>query len=361
MITATGCRQRREKLFAKLYKELGADRFLFTDAITLRYLANFGPDPVSLNADFSGVLLLTNGGDAQLICDNRLAAKAKQAFAEKTDVIAWYDGQSAGKGTRRNALANTITALGVALRDDPFNPIGNKIQTIVGEQRRAKYPDEVAQLKLCMQATEAGFAWARQNVVAGMTELDVYSGIVKACNTQAQRAVVVYGDFAVSPGSARRGGAATTQVLKNGDTLILDYSVILDGYRSDFTNTLCVGGQSSQDQQNLMSYSQEAMQVGEKLLRSGTACQAVYDAIAGVFRAKGVLANFPHHAGHGLGLTHPEAPFFVAQSSEYLITGDVVTLEPGLYVDGVGGIRIEHNYLILADGFERLSKHQIGF
>ncbi len=66
-----------------------------------------------------------------------------------------------------------------------------------------------------------------------------------------------------------------------------------------------------------------------------------------------------HHAGHGLGLSHPEAPFFVEGATETLVVGDVVTLEPGAYVDGVGGVRIEHNYLITATGFERLSNHTI--
>jgi Xaa-Pro aminopeptidase len=58
-------------------------------------------------------------------------------------------------------------------------------------------------------------------------------------------------------------------------------------------------------------------------------------------------------------LTHPEAPFFVRNATETLLAGDVVTLEPGLYVPGLGGIRIEHNYLITAGGFERLSNHVI--
>src|SRR5262249_19576814 len=69
--------------------------------------------------------------------------------------------------------------------------------------------------------------------------------------------------------------------------------------------------------------------------------------------------HFGHHAGHGLGLTHPEAPFFVAEADETLLENDVVTLEPGLYVEGVGGIRIEHNYRITAAAHERLSHHEI--
>ena len=85
----------------------------------------------------------------------------------------------------------------------------------------------------------------------------------------------------------------------------------------------------------------------------------MYGAVRDVFERAGVAEHFPHHAGHGLGLTHPEAPFFVRQADEALLAGDVVTLEPGLYVPGLGGIRIEHNYLVTAQGFDRLSNHTI--
>jgi Xaa-Pro aminopeptidase len=94
-------------------------------------------------------------------------------------------------------------------------------------------------------------------------------------------------------------------------------------------------------------------------LRAGQPCQVVYDAVRGVFEAAGMADHFPHHAGHGLGVSHPEPPYIVRHSTETLVAGDVVTLEPGLYVDGVGGIRIEHNYLITETGFDRLSDHVI--
>jgi Xaa-Pro aminopeptidase len=102
-----------------------------------------------------------------------------------------------------------------------------------------------------------------------------------------------------------------------------------------------------------------ALAAGEQELRPDADCRAVYQAVRGVFEKAGVAEHFPHHAGHGLGLTHPEAPFFVANANEKVLAGDVVTLEPGLYIDGVGGIRIEHNYLITPTGFERLSRHTI--
>jgi Xaa-Pro dipeptidase len=210
-----------------------------------------------------------------------------------------------------------------------------------------------------MRAADAGHAWARANVKPGMSELDVYAGICGAVYAAAGHWTVVYGDFTVSPGSAKRGGPPTPHLLQAGETLILDYSVILQGYRSDFTNTLVVGGNSTREQRNIFGLCTMAMAAGEKELKAGVPCQQVYNAVRNVFEAAGVADKFPHHAGHGLGLAHPEAPFLVRHSNETLVAGDVITLEPGLYVDGVGGVRIEHNYLITDTGYVRLSNHVI--
>jgi Xaa-Pro aminopeptidase len=192
-----------------------------------------------------------------------------------------------------------------------------------------------------------------------MSELDVYRGVSSVCAQAAGQAVIVYGDFAVSPGPERRGGPPTARVLEPGDMFILDFSVVIAGYRSDFTNTLVVGRAPTPEQRRLCELCQGAMAAGERELRAGQLCQVVHDAVNGAFEEEGMAIYFGHHAGHGLGLTHPEAPFLVRHSTETLRAGDVITLEPGLYVPGVGGIRIEHNYLITEQGFERLSNHVI--
>jgi Xaa-Pro dipeptidase len=140
---------------------------------------------------------------------------------------------------------------------------------------------------------------------------------------------------------------------------ILDFSVVIRNYRSDFTNTLVVGKEPRPDQQRLCDLCLKAMAQGEKELRSGRSCLTVYQAVRDAFERAGMAEYFPHHAGHGLGLTHPEAPYLVREANETLLAGDVITLEPGLYVPDVGGIRIEHNYLITDKGYERLSNHTI--
>ena len=359
MLTAAGCRARRTRLWDSVRDQVDVPALVLADPIHLRYLANFYVDPFSLGADFGGVLVVRPDGDATLYHDRRLPESVKAAHADRTEVIAWYDGQSPGAGPRRLALRPAVEANGGRIHDSLADPLGPVITTAIADLRRAKDPDEVELLRCCMRATEAGHAWARSNLRAGMTELDVYNGVFAACATAAGHPVMVYGDFAVSPGPARRGGPPTDRVLRDGDMFILDYSVVRFGYRSDFTNTFVVGGRPSADQRRLFDACVAAMAAGEAGLKAGTTCQDVYDAVRGSLAEAGLADAFPHHAGHGLGLSHPEAPFFVRRSSETLIAGDVVTLEPGVYVDGIGGLRIEHNYLVTATGAERLSSHTI--
>lgn len=361
MLSPEWCRRRRERLWQRLDPPPDGDFLLVADPIHLMYLANFWVDPFSLGGGFGGLLLLRKDGHAKLLHDNRLPKSVEQAHVEERRAIVWYEGQAPGHGPRQLALLGEVnpTRDGVRVHDRPGDKYAATLVTTLAALRRQKDPDEVALLRRIMRVTEAGHAWARRHVKPGMTGLDVYCGISTACTQAAGQAVIVYGDFAVSPGPERRGGPPTSRPLEPGDMLILDYSVVLGGYRSDFTNTLVVGRPPTADQERLYLLCREAMAAGEKELRAGTPCLTVYQAVRAVFERAGVAEHFPHHAGHGLGLTHPEAPFFVRQANETLLPGDVVTLEPGLYVPGVGGIRIEHNYLVTDAGFDRLSNHEI--
>lgn len=361
MLTAEGCRERRRRLWQLLDPLPPNDYLLLGDPIHLAYLANYWADPISLGTDFHAYLLVRRDGYGKLLRADRASKSVQQAHADETRVVSWYDGQSPAHGPRQLAILEQVNPVrdGLRVHDRPGDPLAAQVTTTIAQMRRQKDPDELDVLRQCMRATDAGHAWARANIRPGMTELDVYRGVNGVCIQTAGHPVIVYGDFAVCPGPERHGGAPTDRVIEPGDMFILDYSVVIQGYRSDFTNTLVVGKEPSADQQRLFDLARQAMTAGERELRAGAACKTVYDAVRGVFEKAGVADAFPHHAGHGIGLSHPENPYLVRHATEALLAGDVVTLEPGLYVAGIGGLRIENNYLITADGFEQMSHHTI--
>jgi Xaa-Pro aminopeptidase len=362
MLTAEGCRKRRQRLLEAFDPLPHLDFVLLADPIHLVYLANFWVDPISLAAGFPGYLLLRRDGRTKLLYDDRQAAFGELAHVDERRSIDWYDGQSPAHGPRQLAPLGDVnpTRHGMAVHDRPGDVHAASLIRTLAEQRRRKDPDEIAVIRRCVAATEAGHAWARTNIRPGMTELDVYSGVHAACVRAAGRPCIVYGDFAVSPGPERRGGPPTDRVLAAGDLFILDFSVVLFGYRSDFTDTLVVGREPTPEQRRLFDLCKSAMSAGERELRPGAPCRSAYEAMLAVFAAAGMAEWFPHHGGHGLGLSHPENPYIVQHATETFAEGDVVTLEPGLYVPNIGGVRIEHNYLIGATGAECLSRHRIG-
>ena len=209
-----------------------------------------------------------------------------------------------------------------------------------------------------MQATDAGHARAREVIHSGVSELEIYREVQSAALNAAGCPGLVYGDFrAVNAESPKAGGLPTDYRLQTGDLFILDYSVVLDGYRSDFTNTYAVGKPTDQ-QEMLFRLCEAGMQQGEAVLKAGARAADVYAAVSRPMDEAG-YGPLPHHAGHGIGLAHPEPPILVPESDDILQAGDVVTIEPGMYVEGIGGMRIEHNYLVTESGCERLSNHVI--
>jgi hypothetical protein len=355
MITAEGCRARRLRLWERLDLP-GVKHLMLVDPVHVRYFANAYVTPISLGADDLVAVEMHRDGSAVLYHENKAPDSLSWAHVDRHVKIPWYDGIHTPQCPRQLVMKK----LPFPPMDIPGSQHWEILTKTITDMRRRKDPDEIATIQECCTVAQAGHDWALYNVIPGMSEFDVYAGITDACDTTAGGPVVIYGDFAISPGPERRGGGPTSQVIKEGDLLILDFSVVMRGYRCDFTNTLCVGGEPTKEQQALFNQCLAAMMAGEAKLKSGTQCQAVYNAVFESFAKAGVAEYCPHHAGHGIGLAHPESPFFVKQSTETLREGDVVTLEPGLYRLGIGGLRIEHNYLITKDGYERLSHHYIG-
>src|SRR5581483_3306206 len=234
MLTAEGCRARRQRFLERLKPTAAV---VLADPLHLRYFANFYVEPMSLGADFGGLLVIRPDGHTTLYHDNRLPRTAELAHADERVPVTWYTGQEPGRGPRGMVLRPVLEANGGRIHDSLADPLAPQIFNIVSGLRRRKDPDEIEVLKTCMRATDAGHAWGRANVKPGMTELDVYAGVCRVVYEHLGHWAVVYGDFTVTNG-IKRGGPPTPHVLQKGETFILDYSVVVQGYRSDFTNTL---------------------------------------------------------------------------------------------------------------------------
>ena len=377
MLTASGCRERRARLWDALEEK--PDWILLSEPRHLMYFANFYATPFTFRTqNASALLLLGADGTSTLVTDNMLGLFAEQAHVDGRVVAPWYNGRTSA-AERQSVLVKAArdamqTRHGGRLAFDQMVPSelcldlaaerpglrAAFIDAAAGSLMRRKDPDEVAVLRRVIAAMEEGFTRAADDVHHGMTELQAYATVSAVVNETLGEQALVYGDFASGPRAEAKGGPPTTRRIQKGELFLLDYSAVLYGYRADFTNTWVVDGEPTAEQRGFSAFCLEAMEAGEGLLKPGSRGRDIDAAVRRVFSRHDVLEHFPHHSGHGLGLGHPDPPYFTPESDDLVLEGDVVTLEPGLYAEGVGGMRFERNYLITAASFELLTHHHVG-
>jgi Xaa-Pro aminopeptidase len=188
----------------------------------------------------------------------------------------------------------------------------------------------------------------------GVTELDIASEIGyrmrrKGASGESFEAIVAAG-----PRSALPHARPTARRIGKNELVVLDLGAILRRYCSDLTRTVHVGKASVRVRQ-LYHAVLDAQTAARDAVKSGVSCGAIDAAARNVLQRKGLGRYFVHSTGHGIGLEIHEDPRIARHQKRLLETGNVVTLEPGVYVEGVGGIRIEDDVLVTARGVEILT------
>jgi len=368
-LSESGCRERQERLFARSK----SDFLVISDPHNLLYLTGFHVPAVTLASWGPNFLLLERAsGRSTLLVHDSLGEAAEQAYADRVSVWTWYDGASRpGKLMfsealwqleallRRAAGSSCGVEMGVFPAGTGCDP-GEDLTRALSEMRRSKDPDEVTLIRDAIRVGAAGHRAAREAVQPGVTELDVYNEVFAAMVREAGHPILPMGDLVSGERAAGMAGQATSRVIEEGDLMILDLFPVVNGYRSDNASTVCAARSLTDEQARLEEAVHAAMRSGEATLRPGTVAKEVYHAMRGAFADAGFPDALPHHGGHGLGLGHPEAPFFVPESEEVIQEGDVVTLEPGAY-SNTASARIEHNFLVHGDRPERLTSHVTTF
>lgn len=368
MLTATGCQERRQALI----QQVESDHIIIANPRHIQYLTGLWANPLMLSAWGSNFLIInTSTGHSTLIVHNGIAGQVPDSYVDEIIEWRWYDAVAeVGIPIHRQALRElqhylqSIQPQKVAI-ESGFLPYGLNLPEAIDitdtllDMRRVKYPDELELIKTSITAIEAGHQAARQIIQVGISELDVYNAINTAIVNTAGHGVLPLGDYV--SGHRSGGSGATRHLLQAGELMLLDLFHVINGYKGDFTATISVDGTLSPVQEKLEKALHAAIAAGESLLKAGSVAGDVYRAVHAALAEYGFESHFPHHAGHGLGLGHPEAVFFVPNSQEILRVGEVVTLEPGAYDGANFGARIEYNYLITATGFERLTHHDTAF
>jgi Xaa-Pro dipeptidase len=346
-LTREGCLRRQAALRARL-AELNIDAAVFSDPRSVHYFTGHWGRGV-----FVPVLMIVAGGGSVL------------ALSQESDAKPAVDETVLYPGVRHGTLvddgfAAAIETLGKRLADAKQIGVDRAmpgaawldLNPVLRSLRRRKDPDEVALIRRGISACEAAYAAAREMLRPGVSEIEIYAELQRIAVLSVGEPI---GEFGNDFQSGSPGGPPRHRAIEAGELMPLDLSVVVRGYSSDLCRTFAIGGKPTAPQRDAHGAVLAALQQVERSVRPGASCKALHDQIAQ--QLDGYQGwRFPHHLGHGIGLSAHEAPRLNPQWDDTFGEGDVFTAEPALYgAELRGGVRIEQDYLVTADGVERLS------
>jgi Xaa-Pro aminopeptidase len=223
-----------------------------------------------------------------------------------------------------------------------------------------KSKSEILKIKKAIEISEQAFAEIFKFIKVGMTELEIKLEIERLQYALGAERMAFDTIVATGKNTANVHHVPTKTRIKDGDILMLDFGCVYKGYHSDITRTVfvCEHKVKSKKQKELLKIYEivsAALRLAIEKVKDGATCKGVDAAARDYIKLSGYGENFPHATGHGLGLEIHEAPRISFKSDEVLRAGMVLTIEPGIYVLGLGGVRIEEDVLVTEKGCNLLT------
>ncbi|NLY37634.1 MAG: aminopeptidase P family protein [Tissierellia bacterium] len=220
--------------------------------------------------------------------------------------------------------------------------------------RQIKREDEILLMKKAQSIADETFSYMLDFIKPGMSEREVYLELVtqltqRGAQGESFKAIVASGVRGALP-----HGSATEKIIEKGDLLTLDFGCVYQGYCSDMTRTICVG-KASEKQKEIYHVVLKAQKEALKAIKPGAICKDIDKVARDIITEAGYGENFGHGLGHAVGLEVHENPRLNMVDESILKAGMVVTDEPGIYIPGFGGVRIEDIILVTETGSEILS------
>ncbi|UCF09421.1 MAG: aminopeptidase P family protein [Candidatus Bipolaricaulota bacterium] len=324
-----------------------------SDGSSLRYLSGFtGEGAIVVTSD--GVVLLT---DSRYTEQARLEASCD----EIVELRRWYTAGLAERlkedGHRRVAFASSrvshhwVETVGAAFDGDLV-----ALRDPLAAQRAIKDQEEIDALRTAAAIADRAFAVVVEELRAGMNEVDIALRLELLIRESEADGVAFGINVSSGPNTALNHYLPTLgrRTLAEGDLVLFDFGACAAGYRSDMTRTVCVGTADTRAKE-IYGIVLEAQRIGIEGTRAGADGVDVDRVVRETIAAAGYGDRFGHGLGHGIGLDIHEKPALSQQSEDRLEPGMVVTVEPGIYIPGYGGVRIEDDVLVTADGNEVLT------
>jgi Xaa-Pro aminopeptidase len=330
----------------RLLDERGLDAVLITSPFNRRYLSGFSAEDHAPD-ESSGVLLISS--DQATLFSSMTNVAWAAAEAPEFTVEAWKRPWESFVAERAKSLGlkrigfedrNTVVASGNALRATTDAIDWVPLEGAIDALRAIKSPDEVDELAKAIRLTDQVFAEAAKTIKAGETEREVGWRIERLTRELTDGTVAFHPIVASGPHAARPHHGVTDREIQPREPIIIDMGVASNGYCGDLTRTLWIGEPSSRFKE-VYNAVYRAHMAAVAAINPGIATKDVDQLATNIMAEAGFKDNVLHTLGHGLGLRVHEAPSLSVNSDDVLQVGHVVTVEPGIYIDGWGGVRIE--------------------
>lgn len=211
---------------------------------------------------------------------------------------------------------------------------------IISKPRETKDADEIAKIKAAEELGDRAFSHVLDYIKPGITEKEIAFEIEFFMRKNGASALSFETIAASGVRSAMPHGVASDKVIKKGELLTLDFGCVLDGYCSDMTRTVGIGSLDSKAKE-IYDTVLRAQRAALEFIAPGKACAEVDGVARKIIADAGFGENFWHSLGHSVGIEIHESPNLSPKSTAFLEPGNVVSVEPGIYIEGFGGVRIE--------------------
>jgi Xaa-Pro aminopeptidase len=334
------------------------DALLVTRLPNIRYLCGFTGSAAMLLVSRDGVTFVSDGRYAEQAHEQLASAGVEARIAIGTTAARQREllHDAVPVGARLGLEAHGVTWAQQRTFSTEWFPQAELVPTegLVEELRRVKEPAEVARIhRACAIADDALHAVAAL-LADGPTEQEVALRLELAMRERGASGNSFEPIVASGPNGAKPHARPTDRRIGSGELVVLDFGCIVDGYCSDMTRTVSVGDPGP-DARHLWDVVLASQRAGRDAVRAGVACADVDRACRSVIEEAGLGERFVHSTGHGVGLEIHEDPRVAGTARGNLAAGHVVTVEPGVYVPGVGGVRIEDTVVVTADGADPLT------